>query len=331
MKRRDFLKSGIATVVAGASAPYAFGEIFIPTGNNISQAEMQRFISELDTRMDSIAHNGGDYINAIISRSPDDTEQTIFRSNLRSLMLIGSFGELPIKGQAHPWMQKRLKHSSHEVNYSVYNSFQLLKNMTEEQMDDMKTALSDEPGLGTRILEALDQEAKSVGIPSARRRQMRVMGNRIFRRMKHSPELLIDEYVKKTEKLLVASNSNEAFDRMFKMQVGEENYETLLKEAESAAREWDKLNIPDDRLGYTPLADETSDVGALRQTHNNEPLKGLRLLGVGAAMTVFGLIILQLEVSFWLGAILGITLGPILIIIALIVMIVSSIKRSQKK
>jgi hypothetical protein len=329
MKRREFIKSGLAiTVVAGASAQSAFGEIFIPTEENVTQTEIERFIYDTDIRMDRISHSGGEFLEKLISKTSSESEQKFFRSSLRSLLFIGNFGELPIKGQAHPWMQKRMMYTAPEINYSVINSFEILRNMSDKSKEDIRTALTEDRDLGGRILDSLDLEAKSIGVPSARRRQLKIMGRRIIRRMRHSPDMLIDEYVKKTEKLLLASNSDQALEKMFKMQVGEDRYAAYSKEAESAALQWKNSNIHDVPIGYGLMINDQENDGETNETSKSNPRKGLRLLGVGAVLTVVGWLLVSFtQYGLIFGWVLGITIGPILILIALITLIISSAKK----
>lgn len=332
MKRREFIKSGLVmTAVAGATGSSAFGEIFIPTEEHLTQAEMERFIKDLDISMERISHSGGDYLKSLIPQTPGESEQKIFRSGLRSLMLLGSFGELPIKGQVHPLMQQRMLYSAPEVDFSVYNSFDILKNLSNESMEEIRSALTDDRELGGRILDTLDLEARSIGVPFARRRQLKVMGKRIIRRLSHSPEMLIEEYVKKTEKLLLASNSDEAFERLFKMQVGEARYSVYSKEAESAALQWKNSKIPDMPIGYDSMIIEHGENQHTNVTNDPPPIKGLRLLGVGAIITAVGQLILLASPDAGLGLVFGVTIGPILIVIALIVIIISAIIRAVKQ
>ncbi len=341
MKRREFIKSGLVlTMAAGATGHSAFGEIIAPSEENLNQAEMERFINDLDISMERISHSGGDHFKNLISQTPSESEEKIFRSSLRSLMLVGSFGDLPIKGQVHPQMQKRMMYSASEVNFSVNNSLGLLKNMSDESKEEIRYALTEDRRLGRQILDTLDLEAISIGVPSARRRQMKVMGRRIIRRMRHSPEMLIDEYVNKTEKLLLASNSDKAFERMFKMQVGETRYSSCLKEAESAARQWEKSNVPDMAVGYGLITDDQENDEEPKLSKSPVFLQGLRLLGIGAITTAAGGLLIAIgmlpipilsEVSFIVGVVLGVTVGPILILIALIVIIISAIIFAIKK
>ncbi len=324
MERRGFIKTSLVTMVAGASSHSALGEIVVPMAENITQTEMENFIKEMDVSMDRIFQAGGDYLRSLLPQTPTEDEQNFFRSSLRSLLLIGNFGDLPIKGQAHPWMQKRMLYSAPEINYSVTNSFDILRNMSDESKEEIRTALTHDPGLGSRILETLELEAKLVGVPAARRRQMRVMGTRIMRRLRHSPEMLIDEYVKKADQLLFASNSDEALEQILRMQMGND-YTTRTSEAESAALHWKSLNIPDIAIGYNAIITEQDDNRQPKESDNLKTKKGLGLIGIGIITTLVGWIIIAIAPGM-VGAVLGITVGPILILIALLTKLINAIK-----
>jgi hypothetical protein len=336
MKRRAFIKTGLVTMTASASSQLAFGEIIVPMGESITHSEMENFIREMDISMDRIFYSGGKYLKSLIPQTATEIEQNFFRSSLRSLLLIGNFGDLGIKGQAHPWMQKRMLHSAPEVNYSVTSSLDILRNMSEESREDVRSALIDDPDLGDRILETFDLEARSIGVPSARRRQMKVMGNRIVRRLRHSPGMLIDEYVKKSEKFLTACNSDEALEHLFKTQAGEISYSTRRNEAESAALHWRGLNIPEIPVGYNPIISEQDDDQPSKENNHLKTKKRMGLLGVGAILTALGWLFIAisgsggLEVFGILGVIMGVTVGPILILIALIIILIKAISGKSK-
>lgn len=334
MKRRGFIKTSLATMTACASSNLAFGEMVIPMGENVTPDEMEIFTRDMDLGMENISHSVGNYLKKLFPQTPTETEQNFFRSGFRSLLLVGNFGSLPVKGQVHPWMQKRMMYSAPEVNFTVTTSCDILRNLSDESKEDIRTALMDDPDLGDQILDALELEARSIGVPSARRRQMKVMGSRIIRRLRHSPEMFIDEYLKKTEKMLLAGNSDEAMEHLLKTQVGEAEYLTLKNTAENAALEWNQLDIPDLPVGYKPVITEQDE----KSTGENSDLKkrkGLRLLGIGAIVTAVGWLIIAiaggsaLEGVGALGIVLGVTLGPILILIALIILLIKAIKSGK--
>jgi len=327
MKRRGFIKTGMVTLATGASSSAAFGAIVVPMSENISQLEMETFISEMDLSMDRISFSGGNYLKNLFTQAPTETEQDFFKSSLRTLLLVGNFGDLSIKGQAHPWMQKRLLYSAPEINYSITSSIDVLKNMSKESIEDIRTTLDDDPGIVDRIMEALDLEAQSIGVSVARRRQLRTMGKRINSRLKHSPDMLITEYIKKSDKLLLASNSDEALEQILKAQMGETNFSASRNEAENAALYWSRLNIPELPIGYKPIINEHEDNDQSNEKIELKRKKALRLLGIGGATTALGWIIIALGGFF--GVILGVTVGPILILIALILLLINSIKAGK--
>jgi len=336
MERRGFIKTGLVTVAAGASGHLAYGEIRVPVGEDISQAEMENFTREMDLSMDLISHSSGDYLKRLIPQTPNEAEQNFFRSSLRTLLLVGNFGKLPVKGQVHPWMQKRMLYSVPEINYSVTSSLDMLKNLSDESKEEIRSALTDDPELGNRILETLDLEAKAVGVPSSLRRQMRVMGTRINRRLSHSPEMLFDEYIKKADKLLAAGHSDEELDHLLKAQAGEADFSKRRTEAEYAAMQWNRMNIPDLPPGYLPIITEQDE----NKPSDNQPSlkkrKGMGLLGIGSVITLAGWLFIGLAVladSFGalavVGVIGGVTVGPVLILIALIILIIKAIQSGK--
>jgi hypothetical protein len=327
MRRRGFIKTGIATIAAGATSPSVLGEILAPLGENISVGEMENFMIDMDAAMDRISYSGGHYLKNLIPQTPLENDLKFFRSSMRSLLLVGNFGDLSIKGQVHPGMQKRILYSAPEINYTLTNSINTLRNISSESMEEIHSSLLDDEVLGDRILQALDLEARDIGVPSARRRQMKVMGNRIIRRLKHSPEMLIDEYVKKGEKLLAASGSDEAMENLFKSQIGEIEYSNRQRKAESAALQWRTLDLPEDTIGYKPILIEQQDIKPSKGKMDKTTRSGLLVLGLGVIITAVGWIIIAASEAM-AGVIMGITVGPLLILIAIIVLIVQGSKKN---
>lgn len=334
MKRREFIRTGLATMAVGASGPVAVGEIIAPLGEDIGQTELGTFTMELDRAMDHISLSGGSNIGTLLGGTPTGDEVDFFRASLRSLLLIGNFNDLPIKGQVHPWMQKRMIYSEPEVNYSVETSIGILKNMPEEDLELVREALNEDPDLGDRILESLDLDAGSVGINRARRRQMKVMGKRIVRRLRHSPEMFLGEYINKAEKLMAANNSEEAMDRLLKSQMGEDEYTARIKKAQEAALLWKESGIPDSPVSYSPLVTDQDNSKTAGEALDLKKRKGLRLLGIGLVVTVAGFLLVALFPESGLaavGVVAGVTVGPIMMLTAIIVLIIHAIKSRKSR
>jgi hypothetical protein len=170
---------------------------------------------------------------------------------------------------------------------------------------------------------------------------MRVMGTRITRRLSHSPEMLIHEYIRKADKLLAAANSDEALEHLLKAQAGEINFSNRRNEAESAALYWSNMNIPDIPIGYNPIITEQEDIKSSGKKNNLKKRKGMGLLGIGSVLTGAGWLFIALAVAAEgsgvlaavgaIGVVLGVTVGPILILIALIILIIGAINSEKSK
>jgi hypothetical protein len=340
MKRRVYLKSSVATLAASTAGPVALGEIIAPNGEDISAAEMDRFLTEMDIAMDRISYTSGHYLNNLINQPLSDIDLLNFRAGMRSLLLIGSFGDLPVKGQVHPAMQKRLHYSAPEIDSTFMNLKNKLESMSPESCDEVKSILKGEPDLGDRIIESLDLEAQLIGVPSRRRRQMRRMGNRVIKRLRHSPELLINEYILKYEKLNYLYESDTDMDHVMQKHMGDQEFKDRHQKAEFAAFEWQKANLPHSPIGYTSLVNQ--NVHQEPSKEDKEPKKKrISTLGIGAIMTGAGWLLVGLgtligtdegvgAVIAGVGVVFGVTIGPITMLIGLIMLIVQSSKKSKE-
>ena len=336
MKRRGFIKSGIATLAAGTASSSVLGEIIAPDGENITSEEMNHFFLKMDTAMDQISSSSGFYIKKLMHQSPDRIDLDHFKSGIRSLLLVGNFGDLSVQGQVHPGMQKRLQYSAYEINSTFLDLKDKLKSMPAISRDEIKLALEEEPELGDRVLESLELEAKAIGVPSRRIKQMRRMGNLIVKRLNHSPDMLINEYVSKCEKLNSIDDSEIDKERFMKKLLGEEEFNIRFLKAEKAALDWQKSEIPDIPIGYRALKTLEDDDKPSGVKKEKRYKKGTRALGVGAILTAAGWLLIgigQAGAGFLLaiGVGLGVTVGPLIILIALIMLLVIALKKPSDK
>ena len=330
MKRRGFLKGSIGTLAAGATSSAALGDIIAPNWANISPPEMDHFLTELDSAMDRIENepNGGRYITKLLNHIPSENEALIFRKSMRSLLLVGNFGDLSVDGQVHPGVQRRLNYSAPEIDSVMQDIVNELKSLSPEDLADIKLALSRDRNLGERVLEAIHLETKTIGVPARRRHQLRVMGKRILRRLKHSPGLLIDEYVSKYEKLADLSESESGQD----MRPSDRIKETRILQAKEAALRWEKMHPKETPIGYNRLQEDTDDT-------DEKYRKRWRTLGIGAIITATGWLLIAItggidddyEGLGGVGVVLGVTVGPILMLIGLIIGIVRSGEKYRSK
>ena len=336
------MKSSIGTLAAGATNPESLGKLIAPNWDHIAPEEMDHFLNGLDSAMNKIAVDpgGGQFLSKLINKPPSVEEAQLFRGGMRSLLLIGNFGDLSVEGQVHPGMQKRLKYSAPELGSAVGNLIDKMKSLSPNDRADIKSALRQDSNLGDGVLEAIDLEAGFSGASKRRRRQLQAMGSRILKRLKHSPDMVIDEYLTKCEKLTSMPDTEVETRRFMAARMGERAANARIQEAEIAVRRWQKMELLEVPIGYQPL--QLVEEG--EEPSDDRYKKGLRLLGIGAITTAAGWVLIgiavlagAIETGGVIGLILGgagiiagVTVGPLLILIALIILLVQAIIGPKK-
>ena len=353
MKRRDFLISGMGALAAGVTGCTGISQLIAPNWQNITPAEMDRFLIGLDGTMNSITENpeGGRFLSEFQQKSPSEKDARLFRQGMRSLLLVGNFGDLSVEGQVHPGVQKRLQYSAPEIDAAVFGTMDQIKSLSPTARADMQSALREDPALGDRVLEAIDLEAASVESSDRRRKQLHVMGKHIIGRLKHSSDMFINEYVAKCEKLTSHPGSVAETQRFMMARMGQAAFKTRVQEAENAAQYWQQMEPQEIPIGYQLVTNESTNNESLpddsgqEQTQPQRPAKrkksahyyssGLRMLGVGALNLGVGSLLAYS--TFTLAdddsgsAVLGlygvsaITVGAILIPVGLITLLIGAV------
>ncbi len=332
MKRRTFVKSSLSTVAIGAANPIELGDIIAPDWENISPEEMDHFLLGLDGAMNRISEESGSgkFIANLIKKPMEENDINLFREGMRSLLIVGNFGDLSIEGQMHPGVQKRLFYSAPEIHSNIENIMDKMKTLSPKDRGAIKSSLRDDPTLGDRVLEAIDREASFSGAPKRRRRQLQRMGNSILRRLKHSPDLAIEEYLKKYEKLNSMPETEEEIRRFMAAHMGEKVANTRIQEAEDASLRWRMKEFSELPIGYHSMFSEEVLTSYEQLEVDERYKKGLRILGIGAITTSVGLVFLLLSggggLLYGLGLVAGVTVGPVLILIALIILLIKAIE-----
>jgi hypothetical protein len=266
---------------------------------------------------------------------PSDEELLNFRVGIRGMLLIGNFNDLSVEGQVHPGMQKRLMYSVPEIESTLTELVNNMRTISPGEREEIKTALHDEPDLGDRILASLDLEARSAGVTSRRRRQLNRMGKRVMNRLKHSPVMLINEYVSKFDKMNANINSDLEMEYLLKQKLGEEEYNARYGKAERAAIKWQNSNLSDMPIGYRSMKDEIYEENPSEKSNKSKYSTGLKVLGIGAIITAVGWLLIGLtggtDAGIVLGLGMGVTIGPITILVALFILLVQALKRDPKK
>ncbi|MYA98095.1 hypothetical protein F4X90_00220 [Candidatus Poribacteria bacterium] len=258
MKRRDFLIGSIGALATGVTGCAGISQVIAPSWPNVTPLEMDRFLIASDAAMNRIVENpdGGHAISKLQQKPMGKKDAQLFRQSMRSLLLVGNFGDLSVAGQVHPGMQKRLHYSAPEMDAAVQGTVNQMKSLSPTARADIQSALRENPTLGDQTLEAMDLEAAAVGASNRRRKQLHVIGQHIIDRLKHSSDMFINEYVAKCEKLTVVSGSAAETQRFMAARIGQAAFKARLKEAENAARYWQRQDLEDIPIGYQLVTNE---------------------------------------------------------------------------
>ena len=336
--------SGMGALAAGVTGCASIGQVIAPNWPNITPLQMNRFLTSLDGSMNQITESpeGGRFLSEFQGQPPSEKNAQFFRQGMRSLLLAGNFGDLSVAGQVYPGVQKRLHYSAPEIEAAVSGTMKQMKSLSPTARADMQSVLREDPTLGDRVIETIELEAAAVGASNRRLMQLHVMGKHIIGRLKHSSDMFINEYVTKYEKLTAVSGSAAETQRFMAARMGEAAFKTQLKEAENAARYWQRQKLEDIPIGYQLVAQENTNSESEKQLQTEELHKkpdaativvsdpsdywykvGIRTLGIGAVTTGVGWLLLSVgELDFYsgdsngagvVGLVLGVTVGPIVL------------------
>ena len=320
MKRRDFLMGGIGAWATGTTGCAGIRQVIAPSWPNVTPAEMDGFLVTLDGAMNRITENpaGERFLSELQQRPSRERDARLLRQGMRTLLLAGNFGDLSVAGQVHPGVQQRLQYSASEMNSTTLGLMNHLQSLSPAARANMQSALRQDAGLGDRVLEAIDLEASSVGVPVRRRLQLRAMGKHIIGRLQHSSDMFIDEYVTKSQKVLSQSGSVAETQHLMAAHMGEPAFKTRRQEAENAAQRWQAMELQEIPIGYQALAkEETSE-----EESDAWYRAGNRLLGYGVIVTAVGWLIIAIGAKtsdglIFLGMIPGVTVGPLSILLGI--------------
>lgn len=350
--------SGMGALAAGVTGCTGIGQVIAPNWPNITPLQMNRFLTSLDGSMNQITENpeDGRFLSEFQGQSASEKDAQFFRQGMRSLLLVGNFGDLSIAGQVHPGVQKRLHYSAPEMDVAVSGTMDHMKSLSPTARADIQSALREDPTLGDRVLETIDLETAAVGASNRRRMQLHLMGKRIIERLKHSSDMFINEYVRKCEKLTATPGSVAETQRFMAARIGQAAFKARVQEAENAARYWQRQDLEDIPIGYQLVANEDINNGSGNSAQELSEPQGLpkkedmskktvsdpsedwyrmgrRTLGIGLVTTAVGWLLIGAAINSdndglatleGIGVVAGITVGPAAILAGLITLAIGS-------
>lgn len=233
---------GCGAVMEGISA------VPVPSVAELQSLDMDGFLRRLDTSLgfmqSSSSFSGviSDKVAADARKDPrfERSEDTI-RKTMRSLLLTGSFGDLPEAGRAHPAMQARLWNSMQEMDDAVLGMNKIVTSLTPTERSDISRLLREDATVGPRILGALDDEAVKAGVSDKRRAHMRDVGKHAVFRMRQSTTAFIDEYDDKLKKVAARDMTIEAVQRRLMAEMGETAFWDLQRRQVALLQAWQQV------------------------------------------------------------------------------------------
>ena len=204
MERRDFLRFTAVTSSLAALYPPSAEALPALSGAGGSDEEMDRFLRHLDGVMARSRERAflepfrplAEGPKEPVAQAAARRQEELFGKILRSLMMVGSFSDLPEQGQRHPGMQRRLRERAQEVDEALYGTLDLLGNLSPAERLDLTQAFREEPDLALRLGETLDAQAAHAGISMKRRLHLRRMITHLTWRIKHQgASAVVEDYV----------------------------------------------------------------------------------------------------------------------------------------
>ncbi len=301
MDRRGFLRHG----AVGASGLVA-GDALRPERRPVAGRVKAMPTDDMDAYLVKIDEGASRLLRWPLAdrlpalKQPGFDGEDLARKAMHSLFITGMFGDLPPEQQVHPGMQDRMWDAGEAMDAALDGMTSFLESRTPADLVEVRRALNDRPELLHEIIDTIDHEAELSGVSEPRRAQLRAMFTETGWRLRsQAPELMIDEYLDKVEKVVASDVEDAARQRWLAAKMGEEVF-------------WQAQE-------------------SLRKRRIN---RGLKAMGIGALLFLAGLALVSASDSdvtdddgdalLWLGLVPGITGGSILFVAGLVILLVGA-------
>jgi len=313
MDRRDVLKVGAAAALAGCAAETSRPAVPPP----MTPSEVDGVLAELDAtlgRMRAGAPNPEVLLGAATDSLQMQRGHELVVKTFASMHLAATFRELPTDVQARPDVQERMWRAMPEMDDAMLSLTEVMQKLTPAERKALQQRLKDDPELGMRVVEKLDEQAKSVGVNAKRRTQMRAAAAHATWRMTHqSVDSLLDECIDKTRRV-VERNGRDA---------------EMQRAVAAKLTELGLFGPPEGAGGAAHLTLASAVGGGAQPAHRASKvlLVGGILLGVGVLVGGGGGLLVA---TGTFAGVLLITAGALLGLAALIVLIVGAVMAASE-
>jgi hypothetical protein len=357
IERREILKLAAAAAVAGApgcaspprSAPASPASV-ANVAAQLDPVAADALLAKIDARMEWLrtASLPEDVLPlSRMPRGPDaDAELaatgTLVRKSIRTLYLTGRFLDLPDTMKVHPGIQARLRAVQPEMDDAVLGMTGRLERMTPDDHRHVQAHLQKDDLFGERLARLLEGTASGDGLSFQRTFGVRSATLELSQRMAaQSPSLVVDPLVRKVRRIEAHPRSDAEEARRLAARVGQEAFWAhqerlaLLHDA-WATRLGTASALASNTYVWSTSAPPVETVVPNRQAeyndrraHNTLKTGGI-IMGLGGGSVALGLIFAGLasatSVSGFVvpALVLGVTIGPILLVAGLITVIVGA-------
>jgi hypothetical protein len=286
---------------------------------------------------------------------------TLVRKAVRTLYMTGRFLDMPEEMKVHPGVQARLGAMQTEMDDAVMGMTDHLERMTPDDHRRVQDYLKRDDLFGERLARVLEKTASDDGLTFQRSFGLRSATLDLSQRMAaQSPALVTDPLVRKVRRIEAHPRSNAEEARRLAARVGEETFWAHQERIALLHEAWMTRLGASSALASGALATSTyvwpSSAPPATQTSDDTVIEpaptpplhvarssGQRTMNAGGITMGFGLGSVALGVIcagiatvpalsgfIWPALILGVTIGPILLVVGLIILIVGAVIRASE-
>jgi hypothetical protein len=339
MKRRDVLKIG-AVGIAGASGAEAASVDSTP---RLDPAAVEASLNHIDKRMKSFLTMD------LFPRAPKTPQEAdlfarqdrLTRTAMRTLYFTGAFNELEEQDRAHPGVQERIRRMQGEMDEAVDGMTTFLESLTPAQHQAVQEQLQADPDLGKKVGDVFQKVAKDDGFGFLRRLDLRVAFDDVAQKMRvQNPALLIDSQTRKVRRIQATAATDAERERATAVRAGEQAFWDFQERNAKYLGAWDEVYSKRPRADVVALEGTYDEIEVPKPDDPTRRPKtvlsvGGYIMGFGGGSALTGLALYGLAAAtattasasplYWPSIVLGVTVGPVLLVVGLVVVIVGAI------
>jgi hypothetical protein len=285
---------------------------------------------------------------------------SLVRKSIRSLYLTGRFLDMPEEMKMHPGTQERVRAMQQEMDDAVLGMTSRLERMTDADHRRLQDYLQRDDTFGERLARVLEQTASDDGLSFGRNHEMRREILALTKRMSaQSPSLVTDPLIDKVRRIEAHPRSDAEATRRLAAKIGEEAFwqhqerlavihaawsQRLQTARAELATTGDPVPAaPDPNAALDPNGPQAAQPAASPPPQPPKSSPGANtmstggvILGFGGGSVGIGLIfagLWALTQSTPLGItalVFGVTIGPILLVVGLIVVVAGAIMKASE-